>query len=171
MSSTTSQSRHKARQRAFQVLYGMTFDAPDAPTTAAHAEPGSPLRRAFVQSPHPTEQGPILPPGEEPGGFAWELVAGVWTHKHELDQAISRFSSNWRVERIARIELTIIRLALFELKYRPDIPAKVTINEAIELAKSFGDATSRSFVNGILDAAAKAYSSPENSTDAPTRAD
>mgnify|MGYP001553491040 CR=1 FL=1 len=65
------------------------------------------------------------------------------------------------MKRIGRIEMTIIRLALFEMLRRDDIPLKVAINEAIELAKQFGDDQSRSFVNGILDAAGKALENNE----------
>jgi N utilization substance protein B len=69
---------------------------------------------------------------------------------------IGQFSRHWKVDRIGKIELTVLRLAVFEMLYREDIPPKVAINEAIELAKQFGDERSRPFVNGLLDAAAKA---------------
>lgn len=92
----------------------------------------------------------------KPEGFAWDLAYGVWSKQEELDRIIASLSQHWRIERIAKIELTILRLALFEILHRPDIPVKVAINEAIELAKQFGDENSRGFVNGILDAAAKA---------------
>ena len=63
---------------------------------------------------------------------------------------------NWRVDRLGKIELTLLRLAVFEMLYRADVPPKVAINEALELSTRFGDAKAKSFINGILDAAIKA---------------
>ena len=73
-----------------------------------------------------------------------------------LDSVIERFSQNWRVDRLGKIELTLLRLAVFEMLYRADVPPKVAINEALELSTRFGDAKAKSFINGILDAAIKA---------------
>lgn len=142
---------------AFRVLYGLSF------SQAASREE---LRRAFLQSPDNAadrdENGP--PEGDRltgPEGFAWELVVGIWTHSAALDELISRFSHNWRVDRLGRIERTLLRLALFEMLYRVDIPPKVAINEALELARQFGGHNASSFINGILDAAAKALENRE----------
>ncbi|MDY7001028.1 MAG: transcription antitermination factor NusB [Thermodesulfobacteriota bacterium] len=88
--------------------------------------------------------------------FAWELVSGVWERVESLDKVIVRFSRHWKLKRIAKVELAILRLALFEMLFSKDTPPKVAINEAVELAKRFGDENSKNFVNGILDAAAKA---------------
>jgi N utilization substance protein B len=137
-------SRREARERAFQVLYGLTLVPPDD-------EAG--LEAAFVQAPDPEVEGAT---GALAAGFAWQLVHGVWTRREELDEIIARFSKHWKVARIARIELTILRLAVYEMLYVDDVPTKVAMNEAIELAKRFGDDNSRSFVNGILDAAGRA---------------
>jgi N utilization substance protein B len=87
--------------------------------------------------------------------FAWGIISGVVDNMEDLDEVIMGFSENWRLDRIARIELTILRLSLFEMLYRRDIPVKVGINEGIELSKKFGDEKSSRFVNGILDAAAE----------------
>ena len=73
-----------------------------------------------------------------------------------IDSVIERFSQNWRVDRLGKIELTLLRLAVFEMLYRADVPPKVAINEALELSTRFGDAKAKSFINGILDAAIKA---------------
>jgi N utilization substance protein B len=83
--------------------------------------------------------------------FAEELVNGVHRHLGEIDVLIKRFSENWRLERMSAVDRNIIRLAAFELLYRPDIPAKVSLNEAVDLGKKFGSEESGSFVNGILD--------------------
>ncbi len=153
-----NETRRSARERAFQVLYGLHY---------APVKSESGLRQAFSSSPDPLndpskwsekKEEPVV---QEPVGFAWELTLGAWSHSAELDKVVMRFSQNWRIERIARTELTILRLALYEMLHRPDIPVKVAINEAVELAKRFGDENSRSFINGILDAAAKAIENGE----------
>ena len=83
--------------------------------------------------------------------FAEELIAGAISHLKEIDSAISNSAKNWSLDRIAKVDLAILRLAIFELLYRNDIPPVVSINEAIDIAKTFAGAESRRFVNGILD--------------------
>jgi N utilization substance protein B len=83
--------------------------------------------------------------------FAEKLVRGVRQNLGDLDAQIQGASKNWRLERMARVDRNLIRLALYELKYGDDVPAKVAINEAIEIAKRFGTNESSAFVNGILD--------------------
>ncbi len=83
--------------------------------------------------------------------FAEGLVLGVQEHQTEIDEAIKARSKNWSLSRMPRVDLNIMRLATFELLFRSDIPKKVSINEAIEIAKKFGDKESPAFVNGILD--------------------
>jgi transcription antitermination protein NusB len=87
--------------------------------------------------------------------FARALFLSTWEHRGWADQQISDLAENWRLERIAIIDLMILRMALIEMERFPDIPIGVVINEAIELAKSFSTAESASFVNGILDRFAK----------------
>ena len=83
--------------------------------------------------------------------FAESLVAGALAHMDEIDRTIARHADNWSIERIAKVELAILRLAVHELLRRRDIPPVVSINEAIELAKGFGGDDSHRFVNGVLD--------------------
>lgn len=83
--------------------------------------------------------------------FAERLVLGVQEHQTEIDEAIKARSKNWSLSRMPRVDLNIMRLATYELLFRSDIPKKVSINEAIEIAKKFGDKESPAFVNGILD--------------------
>lgn len=83
--------------------------------------------------------------------FAEGLVDGVITHADELDGLLGRYAEHWTVHRMAITDRTVMRIAVYELLYRPDIPARVTLNEAIEIVKLFGDEQSGSFVNGILD--------------------
>ena len=75
----------------------------------------------------------------ESDGFAWELVEGVWRATAELDDIIARFARNWRLERVGRVELTLLRLAVYEMLDRPDVPAKVALNEALELERQYGE--------------------------------
>ncbi len=83
--------------------------------------------------------------------FAEALVQGVQQHREAIDQAIVGRSKNWALSRMPRVDLNIMRLAAYELMFRQDIPKKVSINEAIEIAKKYGDKESPAFVNGILD--------------------
>lgn len=83
--------------------------------------------------------------------FAEGLVQGVQEHQQEIDAAIKARSKNWALSRMPRVDLNIMRLATYELLFRSDIPKKVSINEAIEIAKKYGDKESPAFVNGILD--------------------
>jgi N utilization substance protein B len=108
------------------------------------------LRERFEQSASAADKTTAL------SGFAWELALGVWSNVRAVDAVIARFAHNWRLDRMGRIELTLLRLAVYELRYRADIPPRVAINEALELCGQFGEASARSFINGILDAAAKA---------------
>ena len=83
--------------------------------------------------------------------FAEELIAGVNEHRQEIDELIAKYATNWSIDRIAKVDLAILRLAIFELLHREDIPPIVSINEAIDLSKTFSSAESRRFVNGVLD--------------------
>jgi len=87
--------------------------------------------------------------------FANQLFEGAAAEAGELDKTIKRFAKNWRLERIAAIDRGILRLGIYELNCGSDVPAKVIINEAIELAKKFSTEESAPFINGILDAVYK----------------
>ncbi len=132
--------RHRERELAFQTLYGLSF------SPAADSEQ---LALAFSRSPHNAHG------GQEPAGLAWNLTRGVWENEKKLDESIERFSLNWRPDRIGRIELILLRLALYEMEFK-DVPPRVVITEYLELADEFGASRATSFMNGILDAAARA---------------
>ena len=83
--------------------------------------------------------------------FADELIFGVIENVEAIDTKICEIASNWDFERIAKIDLSILRMAIYELLFRKDIPPVVTINEAIDLSKQYSAEESRRFVNGILD--------------------
>jgi N utilization substance protein B len=85
--------------------------------------------------------------------FTRELVDGVLGERHQLDELIERHASGWSLDRIAPLERSILRVALHELRSRPDVPAEVAIDEAVEAAKELCSAETPGFVNGILGAA------------------
>lgn len=87
----------------------------------------------------------------EVSDFASSLVLGTLKNLKKIDETISKYASNWKLSRMAVIDRNVLRLATFELLFCEDIPQKVSINEAVDLAKKFGDTESGKFVNGILD--------------------
>ncbi|MBM4120188.1 MAG: transcription antitermination factor NusB [Nitrospira sp.] len=93
-------------------------------------------------------QHPAVPEVRE---FAEQLVEGVMDRQKELDALIGKLATNWKVPRMPIVDRSILRMGLYELLWLPDVPAKVTVSEAIELAKQFADDETRKFVNGILD--------------------
>jgi N utilization substance protein B len=170
MAQAKKPSRRSGREQAFQVLYGLDFAPALSRTELARAFQETPSRHDEKAPEERAESEPVKKRGKkdepaqaapEPEGFAWELVEGAWSKRQELDGHLSRFTRNWRLERMGKVEITLLRLALYELLFRDDIPPRVTLNEAIELSRQFGDEGSRAFVNGILDAAAKAVENGE----------
>ena len=83
--------------------------------------------------------------------YANLLAQGINIHVKEIDQKISDYATNWQIKRMAIIDRNVMRIGLYELQHTTDIPPKVAINEAVELAKKYGDLESSKFVNGILD--------------------
>ncbi|MBW1712394.1 MAG: transcription antitermination factor NusB, partial [Deltaproteobacteria bacterium] len=128
--------RHKARELAVQFLYQLDAGGEDLELALEN------FQRAFG-----------LP--SKSADFFLHLIRGVDQDRTTLDQLIQRHSHHWRLRRMSKVDLNILRLAAFELSSCPDIPAKVSINEAVELAKKFGTKESGSFINGILDAICK----------------
>jgi N utilization substance protein B len=125
--------RRKARSIALQALYEIDSVQHDPEETLKY------LR---------AEQGF----SEETFKFAGELVNGVIRYKEKLDAQIHRYAPAWPIEQIAFIDRNILRLAIFEIIIDNKIPVKVAINEAVELAKSFGGDSSSKFINGVLGA-------------------
>ncbi len=89
---------------------------------------------------------------EEGEQFARQLVDGVLTDKQELDHLITKFAPEWPVDQLAIIDRNVLRLALYELLHMSDVPIKVAINEAVELAKTYGSDSAPRFINGVLGA-------------------
>ena len=133
--------RRRAREFAVQALYAMDIGG----SSGAAALTG--LWAGRLEDTDVVDE----PVGHEEMEFAQELVRGVLEHKEALDVRIEAASVNWRLPRMPAVDRNILRLGAHELVARADIPASVSMNEAIELAKRFGGAESRAFVNGILD--------------------
>jgi N utilization substance protein B len=92
--------------------------------------------------------------------FAQPLIEGMVAHRDEIDERIRKYCENYNLNRISAVDRNVLRLAIYEMLYRDDIPPVVSINEAIELAKTFGGADSGKFVNGILDRIRKDLNRP-----------
>jgi len=101
-------------------------------------------------------------PNDDIWKFTQSLISGVEEHLKAIDAKITQYATNWQIDRMAVIDRNILRLGFFELNYLSDVPPKVTINEAVELAKKYGDIESGKFVNGILDKFHKAEIVPQN---------
>ena len=94
--------------------------------------------------------------------FARRCISGVMDHKSDIDVILARHARKWSIDRMAGVDRNILRLGIYELVYAPDIPARVAVNEAVELAKRFGADDSGAFVNGILDSVLKTEKNAES---------
>ena len=121
--------RRTARERAMQALYQMDITGELEPKVAVEN---------------------TLDEGEETNEFLESLVVGFVENKEAIDEAIRQNLKKWKLERISIVDRSILRVAVYEMKYMEEIPHNVTINEAIEIAKTFGDEESRRFINGVL---------------------
>lgn len=128
--------RRRAREHALQGLY--MYEIGKAPVTSI-------TRFEWIDGGIPAEV----------RGFAVELIEGTITNLEKIDSLIKEYSRNWKPERLTVIDKSILRLAIFEMMFMTDIPTVVTINECIELGKTFGGENSGQFINGILDAVKK----------------
>jgi N utilization substance protein B len=137
--------RRQARERAVQSLYQL-----DTWGALGGEENNGPLPGA-VQEMLDTFWQNLEPPEPEVRALADALVLGVWQHRGELDALVEACSQNWRLDRMAKVDRNILRLGVYELLHRPDVPPKVAINEAIEIARRYGAEESSAFINGILD--------------------
>ncbi len=94
---------------------------------------------------------------EEDALFSDRLYEGVHAHMEAIDEEISAHARDWSIGRIAKVDLSILRIAVYELLYEPGIPVGATVNEAVELGKEFGGEKSAGFINGVLGAIAKVH--------------
>lgn len=133
MSKTQFAQRRDGRVVALQFLYAWSMNAPKNLADDLHV--------FFSGCEQPREH----------YAFGEELIHGVIEHLADIDARIKGLAHNWEFDRIAKIDLAILRLAMFEMIYRQDIPPVVSINEAIDLSKQFSNADAKRFINGILD--------------------
>jgi N utilization substance protein B len=133
MSKAQYAQRHDGRVAALQLLYAWSINPP--------ANIADDLRIFFEGLDQPREH----------YAFGEELIDGVIKNKAGIDAQIKVLAQNWEFERIAKIDLAILRIAMFEMLHRKDIPPVVSINEAIDISKQFSNADSKRFINGILD--------------------
>lgn len=134
-------SRHEAREWAVQFLFQRDFNQGDLEHALEYFwldKKAQPQARQFTE----------------------ELVRGVEAHRAELDQLLQGYADNWDVKRMGAVDRNVMRVALFEMHYRVDIPPVVSINEAVEIAKAFSGMESGKFVNGLLDEARKRLNRP-----------
>lgn len=142
-------SRHLARSIAMQTLFEWDFRG--QPTVAIPAI----LERNLSE----------FGPGLEESGFSRELIDGVIEHQKNIDEMIAHYAPEWPIAQITIVDRNILRIGVYELKISGDVPPKVAINEAIELAKSFGGPSSGKFVNGVLGSMYKDMAPSENPSD------
>ncbi|MCD6321535.1 MAG: transcription antitermination factor NusB [Clostridiales bacterium] len=125
-------SRKKNREEAFKLLYQTEINKEDY----------------LGQLEYYLSENDVIP---EVAEYITDLVAGVNSRIKEIDKCIESYlASSWRINRISRVDLAILRMGYYEIKYRDDVPKGVAINEAVELAKKYGSESSSKFINGIL---------------------
>ena len=124
---------------------------PDAPSPLPEGAERLPAEPAPEEAPAPAHDG--APTADEAAirAFAEQLIRGTLGHREEIDREIERVSQNWKLHRLAAVDRNVMRLAIYEMKHRPDIPPVVSINEAVDLARKYSTGESGRFVNGLLD--------------------
>lgn len=137
-------ARHETRKLALQALYGLDANPEQGHFLAVEV--------AFTEA------------AEESGAdreLLGQLVGGAWEKLADIDKAIKQASRNWKLTRMDRVDRSILRLGVYELMDKADVPAPVILSEAIELAKEFGAPDSPAFINGILDKIARTLRADE----------
>ncbi|HPU00271.1 MAG: transcription antitermination factor NusB [Firmicutes bacterium] len=136
-------SRRLARETAFKALFQIDLGKSTTEQALRYVLQGVNLNESEVR-------------------FTREMVEGTIGHLVELDRLIQKYLVNWELSRLSAVDRNLLRLALFEILYRPDIPNAVAINESLELAKKYGSSEeTAAFINGILDRVASECSSHE----------
>ena len=136
--------RTKAREHALQILYQLDV---------TRAQVQQVLQDFWTVHPAPSDV----------RSFASQVVQGTMQHAEEINQLIVRHADNWDITRMAIVDRNILRMGTYELLYMEEVPPKVCLNEAVELAKRFGDEESSKFVNGILDTIHKLHGRRDDS--------
>ena len=127
-------SRKKSREKAMEILFGMELSK-DTPAEALEI---------FEDN----YEGNIK---EIDLDYIKQVINGVWNRKTDIDSIIEANLQNWKIGRISKVNLVILRMGIFEMKYIDEVPDRVALNEALELTKMYSDEKSVSFINGVLD--------------------
>ena len=127
-------SRKKSREKAMGILFGMEISK-DTPNEA-------------IETSLDNFEGDIE---ELDLDYMREVLDGIYNNKAEIDSIIEENLKNWKIERISKVNLTILRLGIYEMKYLDDVPGRVALNEALELGKIYSDQKGVAFINGVLD--------------------
>jgi transcription antitermination protein NusB len=149
--------RREARERAVQFLFQHDLNPPETLDSALEQFWQTQRAAAIAEEKGAATWGQSIelpPPSAEEASvrlFADPLIRGTVEHLSELDATISKHAKNWELHRFAAVDRNILRLAIYEMLYRDDIPPVVSINEAVDIAKKFSTQDSGKFVNGILD--------------------
>ncbi len=144
--------RRRSRELALQTLYALDFRADDVSDKQAVGQAIAAMRGLASEPAHDDEDLRLMVRGGDAvQDFATTLVRGVAAHLVEIDELLGHCSTNWKVARMAKVDRNILRMATYELRYLGDIPPRVTLNEAVEIAKRYGSEDSGAFINGILD--------------------
>ncbi len=149
--------RREARERAIQFLFQYDLNPPEDLKAALEQFWESQRPAAIAEDKGAAtwgERAELPPPTAEEAAvrlFAEPLIRGALEHRDEADEVIKKHAKNWELHRIAAVDRNILRLAIYEMLHREDIPPVVSINEAVDIAKKFSTQDSGKFVNGILD--------------------
>lgn len=133
--------RRVAREIVVQSLYQMEMN---------EVEAGEAVDMLLEEALDENETDRVISGGPEAKTYVLSLVNGVWEAKVAIDDMLEHYLKGWQISRLSRVDRQVLRLAAFEMIYLSDVPAKVAVNEAIELAKHFGTEDSGKFVNGVL---------------------
>lgn len=133
--------RRQAREIAVQSLYQMEMNGVSSETA---------VDTVMAEAREDNESGVDIAGLDRIEKYTRGLVDGVYARREEIDRLLAEYLTGWQVDRLSRVDRQILRLAAYEMIYRSDVPPKVAINEAIELAKHFGTEESGKFVNGVL---------------------
>ena len=133
--------RRLAREIAVQSLYHMEMNEVKAQEA---------VRMLIAEATGENESEVEIKNVDQAEEFVLELVNGTWSRKEEIDRVLSDYLKGWQISRLSKVDRQVLRLAVYEMVYRDDVPGKVAVNEAIEVAKHFGTGESGKFVNGVL---------------------
>ncbi|WP_178022779.1 transcription antitermination factor NusB [uncultured Paenibacillus sp.] len=133
--------RRLAREIAVQSMYQMEMNEVDANEAVTML-----LTEAMEENESEVELSDV----DATRAFVLELVNGTWSRKDAIDALLEDYLKGWQISRLSKVDRQVLRLATYEMIFRDDVPGKVAVNEAIELAKHFGTAESGKFVNGVL---------------------